>query len=60
MRGVTLKQVAQRATLAHLRPVCQGQISFKKKQQHINGSWKPEARNRHRPSFYACPGCQQL
>ena len=31
------KQVAQRATIAHLSPMCQGQISFKKKQQHING-----------------------
>ena len=25
---------------------------FKK---HISGPWKPEARNRTRPSFYACP-----
>ena len=30
---------------------------FKK---HINGPWKPEARNRTRPNFYACPGYQQL
>ena len=51
------KQVAQRATIAHLSPMCQGQISF---QKHINGPWKPEARNRTRPSFYACPGYQQL
>ena len=29
---------------------------FKK---HINGPWIPEAQNR-RPSFYACPGYQQL
>ena len=29
---------------------------FKK---HINGPWKPEAQNRTRPSFYACPGYQQ-
>ena len=28
---------------------------FKK---HINGAWKPEARNRTRPNFYACPGYQ--
>ena len=28
--------------------------------KHINGPWKPEARNRTRPSFYACPGYQQL
>ena len=52
-----LKQVAQRATIAHLSPMCQGQISFKK---HINRPWKPEARNQTRPSFYACPGYQQL
>ena len=41
-------------------------LSFKKKKQpqkikknnikHINGPWNPEARNRIRPSFYACPG----
>ena len=37
------KQVAQRATIAHRSPMCQGQISFKKKQQHINGPLKPEA-----------------
>ena len=34
------KQVAQRATIAHLSPMCQGQISFKKNQTH--------------PSFNAC------
>ena len=34
-------------------------LSFKKK-THINGPWKPEARNRARSSFYACPGYQQL
>ena len=45
-----IKQVAQR--IAHLSPMYQGQISFKKK--HINGPWKPEARNRTHPSFYAC------
>ena len=28
--------------------------------QHINGPWKPEARNRTRSSFYACPGYQQV
>ena len=28
----------------------------KKKKKYINGPWKPEARNRTRPSFYACPG----
>ena len=43
------KQVAQRATIAHLSPMCQGQISF---QKHINGPWKPEARNQTHPSFY--------
>ena len=36
----TLKQVAQRATIAHLSPMCQGQISFQKIQTH--------------PSFIAC------
>ena len=36
--------------MAHLSPMCQGQISFKKK--HINGPWKPETRNLTRPSFY--------
>ena len=30
---------------------------FKK---HINGPWKQEARNQTHPSFYACPGYQQL
>ena len=35
------KQVAQRATIAHRSPMCQGQISFKKK--YINGPLKPEA-----------------
>ena len=35
-----MKQVAQRATIAHLSPMCQGQISFKKIQTH--------------PSFNAC------
>ena len=54
---VFLRQVAQRATIAHLSPMCQGQISF---QKHINGPWKPEARNQTHPSFYACPGYQQL
>ena len=29
-----LKQVAQRATTAHLSPMCQGQISFQKIQTH--------------------------
>ena len=51
------EQVAQRATIAHLSPMCQDQISF---QKHINGPWKPEARNQTHPSFYACPGYQQL
>ena len=51
------KQVAQRASIAHLSPMCQGQISF---QKHINGPWKPEARNQTHPSFYACPGYQQF
>ena len=36
----TLKQVAQRATIAHLSPKCQGQISFQKIRSH--------------PSFNAC------
>ena len=49
------KQVAQRATIAHLSP--KGKISFKK---HTNGQWKPKARNGTRPSFCACPGYQQL
>ena len=35
-----VKQVAQRATIAHLSPMCQGQISFKKIRTH--------------PSFNAC------
>ena len=35
-----LKQVAQRATIAHLSPMCQGQISYQKIQTH--------------PSFNAC------
>ena len=35
-----MKQVAQRATIAHLSPMCQGQISFQKIQTH--------------PSFNAC------
>ena len=26
--------------------------------KHINGPWKPKARNQTRPSFYACPGYQ--
>ena len=30
---------------------------FKK---HINGPWKPEARNLTRLNYYACPGYQQL
>ena len=30
---------------------------FKK---HINGPWKPEARNRTRPSFNACSGYQNF
>ena len=34
------KQVAQRSTIAHLSPMCQGQISFQKIQTH--------------PSFNAC------
>ena len=29
-------------------------------QKHINGPWKPEARNQTRPSFYAYPGYQRL
>ena len=51
--GSILKQAAQRATIAHLSPMCQGQILF---QKHINGPLKLEARNRTRLSFYACPG----
>ena len=51
------EQVAQRATIAHPSPMCQGQISF---QKHINGPQKPEAQNWSCPSFYACPGYQQL
>ena len=35
-----MKQVAQRATIAHLSPMCQGQISFQKIETH--------------PSFNAC------
>ena len=35
-----IKQVAQRATIAHLSPMCQGQISFQKLRTH--------------PSFNAC------
>ena len=31
---VIQEQVAQRATIAHLSPMCQGQISFKKIQTH--------------------------
>ena len=48
------KQVAQRATIAHRSPMCQGQISFQKKKY----KWAIETRgpNRTRPSFYACPG----
>ena len=38
--GEDLWQVAQRATIAHLSPMCQGQISFKKIRTH--------------PSFNAC------
>ena len=38
--GVIYIQVAQRATIAHLSPMCQGQISFQKIQTH--------------PSFNAC------
>ena len=45
-------QVAQRATITHLSPMCQGQISFKKNR---NRPWKPEARNRTCLRFYACP-----
>ena len=52
-----LIQVAQRATITHLSPICQGQFSF---QKHINGPWKSEAQNLTRLSFYACPGYQQL
>ena len=44
-------QVAQRATIAHQCPMCQGHLK-----KHINGPWKPEAWNRARPSFCACPG----
>ena len=29
-KGHILKQVAQRATITHLSPMCQGQILFKK------------------------------
>ena len=39
-RSKTYKQVAQRATIAHLSPMCQGQISFQKIRTH--------------PSFNAC------
>ena len=34
--------------------------TFSRGAAHINGLWKPEAQNRTRPSFYACPGYQQL
>ena len=37
------KQAAQRATIAHRSPMCQGQISFQKKKKYINGPLKPEA-----------------
>ena len=36
MYTLIFKQVAQRATIAHLSPMCQGQISFKKIQTHPN------------------------
>ena len=49
-----LKQVAQRATNAHLSPMCQGQISFQKTYQ-----WAMETRG-PKSSFYACPCYQQL
>ena len=39
-RGDVVWHVAQRATIAHLSPMCQGQISFQKIQTH--------------PSFNAC------
>ena len=52
-----LKQVAQTAMIAHMSPMCQGKISF---QNHINGPWKAEARNRTHLIFYACPSYQQL
>ena len=38
--AIKIKQVAQRATIAHLSPMCQGQISFQKIRTH--------------PSFNAC------
>ena len=38
----TKKQVAQRATIAHLSPMCQGQISFKKTYK-----WAMETRGRN-------------
>ena len=31
-----------------------------KKKQKKKNTWKPKARNRTRPSFYACPGYQQI
>ena len=40
IRSWNKKQVAQRATIAHLSPMCQGQISFQKIRTH--------------PSFNAC------
>ena len=46
-----LKQVAQRVQYAKVKS------HFKKT---LNGPWKPEAQNRTLPSFYACPGYQQL
>ena len=37
-----VKQVAQRAMIVHLSPMCHGHLISK----NINGPWKPEARNR--------------
>ena len=43
--------------IAQVRPMCQGQISF---QKAYKWAMEPEARNRTRTSFCACPGRQQL
>ena len=46
------KQVAQRVQYA--------KVKSHLKKKTVNGPWKPEAQNRTLPSFYACPGYQQL
>ena len=47
-----MKQVAQRATIAHLSPMCQGQISFQKTYKWAMETTGPKSNLSDRPTGF--------